>query len=194
MTPTIQTYTGRLFSLARPCAADVHIDDVLIPLTRLCRFTGHTLESSWTVAQHTLLCDDLRAPDTDPQTRLAILLHDAAEAYIGDISRPLKALLGPAVRNVEAQVAAAIFKAFDADEVFLDEGEIKRVDDLALVTEKAMLLADSPEWPGLPRDTTRSCIALSRVSKLPCVFTELANRLVETMKAAECSPLPTLGL
>lgn len=81
----IQTYTGRQFWPLDPRSEDVEIDDIAHALAMLCRFNGHTLEF-YSVAQHSVIVSQTVAADH----ALWGLLHDAAEAYIGDMVRPLK--------------------------------------------------------------------------------------------------------
>ena len=87
----IQTFTGRAFDLSSPQPEQVCTEDIAHALANCCRYAGH---SRWhySVAQHSLLVAEIVAA-TDPELALAALLHDAAEAYIGDWSSPLKALM-----------------------------------------------------------------------------------------------------
>lgn len=77
-------------------------------------------------------------------------MHDAAEAYLGDVTRPLKALL-PDYRAIEARMEGAIFHRFNVALPKLKEA-VRRIDNLALATEKAALFSAQPSgvWPGLP--------------------------------------------
>lgn len=84
----IQTATGRQFWPLDPRPEDVDVRDVAHALSNVCRFAGHT-RWHYSVAQHSLLAS-LYAP---PGSGLPALLHDAAEAYMGDIARPWKRFL-----------------------------------------------------------------------------------------------------
>jgi len=94
----IQTYTGRVWDLRDPRADNVDLQDIAMSLSQLVRFTGHCRRyagRSYTVAQHCVLVSRRvaeLAPE-DYKLHLAGLLHDAHEAYIGDVSSPLKAVL-----------------------------------------------------------------------------------------------------
>lgn len=81
----ILTRSGRKFDLARPTADMVDPADIAHSLSMQCRFNGHT-SRYYSVAQHSYLVADL-VPAED---QLAGLLHDATEAYVGDLVRPLK--------------------------------------------------------------------------------------------------------
>lgn len=102
MEPTILTLQGKLFDYRAPEHHTFCIDEIAHALSNLCRFTGHT-RSFYSVAQHSVLVCDL-AP---PEHKLEALLHDAHEAYVGDVNSPLKALL-PMYREVEARAEAAL--------------------------------------------------------------------------------------
>lgn len=107
----IQTHSGICFDLLEPNPDSVSIEDIAYSLTALPRYTGHS-RLSWSVAQHSLLCcleaveRELPLDDT-----LVALLHDATEAYLGDMSSPLKSLC-PEYREHEGCVWAAIAKRF----------------------------------------------------------------------------------
>ena len=84
----IQTYNGKLFSLIDPQPEDVHIADIIESLSKQCRFVGHC-KYFYSVAQHSVIVSNI----VNEEERLAALMHDAVEAYIGDISKPLKLTL-----------------------------------------------------------------------------------------------------
>lgn len=118
--PHIRLRGGRKFHFLRFKPSDIFIEDIAHSLSRQCRFGGYT-EGFYSVAQHSIhvstLCKE--AP-------LWGLLHDAAEAYIGDICRPWKSLLwfhhddddvwgswnGP-VRTYESRIQEAIAHRFN---------------------------------------------------------------------------------
>jgi len=82
---TIGLFSGGTFDILNPRAEDVRIEDIAHALSQQCRFTGHT-KTFYSVAQHSVLASTLvAAPD-----ELWALLHDASEAYMGDMNRPLK--------------------------------------------------------------------------------------------------------
>lgn len=105
----ILTRTGRRFDLLEPTALMVEPADIAHSLGRQCRFNGHT-NPHYSVAQHCYIVADLVPADH----QLAALLHDAAEAYAGDLVSPLKALL-PEYRQIELRIWHAICARFDLD-------------------------------------------------------------------------------
>ncbi len=91
VTPWMQVASGQPFDLLKPRADQVRLSDIAHSLARLARFNGHTLGAlPWNVAQHSLLVEMLLPMDAGPELRLLALLHDAAEAYTGDVTRPMK--------------------------------------------------------------------------------------------------------
>jgi 5'-deoxynucleotidase YfbR-like HD superfamily hydrolase len=104
----IITHTGTHFHF--PPAPRDHrrylVRDIAHALAHLCRFNGHT-EHFYSVAQHSLLVARL----LPPELALAGLLHDAQEAYMGDMATPLKQLM-PAYRDMECQIEAELAAEF----------------------------------------------------------------------------------
>jgi len=90
----IQTYTGRRIYPLEPAASVIDIGDIAHALAMKCRFTGHT-RWFYSVAQHSLLVEELvRESTQDPEILSWALLHDAAEAYLPDVARPIKGSAG----------------------------------------------------------------------------------------------------
>ena len=105
--PFMITVSGHRFYLEDPRPDDVFIEDIAHSLSRQCRFNGHT-SVHYSVAQHSVLVSELVE---EPELQLAALLHDAAEAYTGDIITPVKDALGTA-RDLERKIEVAIFERF----------------------------------------------------------------------------------
>lgn len=137
--PTIKTASGDYFDLEDPDFRSIKIEDIGYALAMLCRYTGHC-NAFYSVAQHSVLVSTI----VPAEHALAGLLHDAAEAYIGDVSKPLKSLL-PDYKRIEARIEAAVFKRFGLPEVLPDA--VKRADLILLRTEQRDLMnADGEEW------------------------------------------------
>ncbi len=143
----MQTYLGIRFHPMDPVPEEVKLIDVAHALAQQCRFNGHTLKF-WSVAQHSIMCAGLATPEAK---RFA-LFHDAAEAYVGDMIRPLKyngETMGDDFQDLEAGVMHAVNQAFGL--VWTDEihTEVDRVDNLALVIEAVYLMGivhGVPDW------------------------------------------------
>jgi len=135
----IITHSGRQFDLVKPTAAMISPNDIAHALAHLCRFNGHT-RTHYSVAQHSLLVSSL----VPAQHQLVALLHDATEAYIGDMTRPLKALL-PQYREAEETIWQAICARFNLDPILPEC--VVRADMVALATERRDLMPHhSGEW------------------------------------------------
>jgi hypothetical protein len=130
----IQTYTGRRFWPLDPRAEEVEIEDIVHALAMKCRFTGHVREF-YSVAQHSLLVADM-CPLED---RRWALLHDAAEAYLPDVARPIKRQLS-GFRAIEEKVLRCVARRFDLPWPMPQSVEI--ADVRALATERRDLMVD----------------------------------------------------
>lgn len=132
---SIQTYSGILIDLENPAVEDILVTDIAHHLANICRFTG-AVRQSYSVAQHCSLVNKL-IDEKDTSLRLIGLLHDASEAYLGDVSSPLKALL-PEYRVLEDKMQKAIIMRFDLN--IPDFDSVKFYDRLALDIESKALL------------------------------------------------------
>ena len=141
----IQTFTGRKFYPLAPRPGDVCIEDIAHALSMKCRFGGHC-KKFYSVAEHSVRVSRCLPAD------LALwgLMHDAGEAYLPDIGKPIKDAIhvGTAAGQVtfgqtEDQLLAVIAQALGFPPV---DYEAVRVADLELLaTEARDLMADPPE-------------------------------------------------
>jgi hypothetical protein len=135
----IQTWSGKYFDFGHPGITSICMDDIAVALSNLCRFTGH-LDEFYSVAQHCVLTSYL-VPEP---FAFEALLHDAAEAYVNDISTPLKSLL-PEYRKTEHLCERLIRFKFDLPDTV--SPEVKKADLIMLATERRDLLSDDgSEW------------------------------------------------
>jgi hypothetical protein len=136
----IQTYSGGVLHILDPRQNEIRATDIGHSLAMQCRFTGH-VRRFYSVAEHCVLGS--RA--IEPQFALDFLMHDASEAYIADINRPLKHFtqVGPAYLEVESRIMAAIRQRFGLREV--EPEQVKLVDNRMLYAEKQELLPPM-EW------------------------------------------------
>lgn len=157
-TDWIQTYTGRQFWPLEPRAEDVCLEDIAHALSNMCRFTGHCKEF-YSVAQHAVLVSyevesrmltrlkrEMKLTSDEAQRRGARMLalwglhHDDSEAYICDVSRPLKRTpnFGELYKLHEAKLMAVICEHFG-----LPPNEppiVKECDTVLLLTEQRDLM------------------------------------------------------
>lgn len=104
--PTIMLASGKRFDLLDPAGSDFDIEDIAHGLAHVCRYAGQCREF-YSVAEHSILVSDVVE-----DFAFEALMHDAAEAFIGDITRPLKQLL-PDYKALESEVELAIAERFN---------------------------------------------------------------------------------
>ncbi len=105
----ITTASGRFFDLLKPEEYEYDIEEIATSLSNLCRYTGH-VNKFYSVAEHSVLVSRL-LPD---KLALAGLLHDASEAFVGDVSSPLKKLL-PEYKRIEENIQTAIARYYELE-------------------------------------------------------------------------------
>ena len=138
MTKWLQTASGRAIDLeVEPDPLEIRIEDLAFALAHINRYNGHA--GAYSVAQHSVLALHAAEALTDNAgIRRAALLHDAHEAYTGDVPSPIKRVLGPAWRGFEARHERAVRRRFGVLETLpIVVGEI---DLRLLVTERRDLL------------------------------------------------------
>lgn len=133
----IQTYTGRRFWPLDPRAEDVTIGDIAHALSNECRFSGHC-RGFYSVAQHSVLVAQV-VLQRSPELALTALLHDAAEAYMSDIARPVKKSM-PIFGEMEHRIELVIAEKFSL--VFPFPPIIKEADNILLATERRDLMPE----------------------------------------------------
>lgn len=106
----IQTYTGRAVYPMDMRPEDICIEDIAHALSMQCRYSGHCLRF-YSVAEHSVLIARHLRQISDA-VALEGLLHDATEAYLADVPRPVKPFLG-GYKEAERQASHAIAEAFD---------------------------------------------------------------------------------
>ncbi|TWA89538.1 phosphohydrolase [Bradyrhizobium stylosanthis] len=148
----MQTYTGKQFWPTDPRAEDVEIRDIAHALSLMCRYNGHCLRF-YSVAEHSVHI----AEAAPPELKLAALLHDASEAYLADIIRPVK----PFLENysaIENRLMLMISKRFGFQWPMPDR--LKQLDNAILADERDQIMATPPaNWnlPEAPLGITLPC-------------------------------------
>lgn len=174
-----QTIKGQPFFLFEPEAGDFDIEEIAHALSLQCRFNGH-VKRFYSVAEHSLLVSLLLEEWGEADSVvLCGLLHDAAEAYTGDLVRPLKRSM-PTFKTIEQRIEEEIALRFNLPYPFPEA--VKRADNTMLLVERRDLLASSPrawsteglelpEWK-LPAEALWETIK----TRFLCRFAELGGR------------------
>lgn len=131
----ITTFSKARFNVFNPDQKDILIEDIAHALSLMTRANGHFPEF-FSVAQHSIQCaKEAIARNYVPQVALACLLHDASEAYLSDITRPVKQNMVMYLQ-IEEQLQNAIYERFlgglpgDEESIL-----IKHIDDACLYYE-----------------------------------------------------------
>lgn len=133
----MQTCTGRAFYPMDPRPQEIHIEDIAGALSKLCRFGGHTLRF-YSVAEHCVVMAEA-SPDL---FKLEALMHDASEAYLSDVIRPIKSFLTNYTdieRNLERCIAERFALPFP-----MSPG-VKQLDNRILADEREQVMATPPQ-------------------------------------------------
>jgi hypothetical protein len=143
----IQTFSGGAFWPLDPMEADVSALDIAAALSKQCRFAGHC-RRFYSVAEHSVLIWRVaRARGFSLRDQRAALLHDASEAYLVDIPRPVK----PGLTNyheIEDRLMSIIARRFDFKWPL--PSSVKEL-DLAILSDErlqnmAPMAVDGLEW------------------------------------------------
>lgn len=134
------TASHKKMNIIEPTADMFTLNDIATGLSNICRFGGQ-LPRFYSVAQHSILVCEL-AP---PELKREALMHDATEAYLGDMIKPLKVIVGDAYTDVEQRFTIVI-----SDKYNLDAGKllaIKQFDKQALEIEhEYFFLKSKKKW------------------------------------------------
>lgn len=155
----ISTASGRHVSLLKPDPASINVRDIASHLAKLCRFSGAT-SVFYSVAQHSEIVSTMMA-DHGPEGRAYGLFHDAHEAYLGDITRPVRHLLAvtaglgmpwhpleDTIGRLDAAIHAAVGLSWPPPAPI--RAALRHADDRALATELRDLMPDGTDVSHLP--------------------------------------------
>jgi len=150
----IETFSGKRFDLLEPTPEQVDLKDIAHALARINRFTGHTTVP-YSVAEHAMHVEWCvrEIGNGDPLLNALALHHDDAEAYVGDVSAPMKAALRESAydgrtwfHSIEDGVQETILKALSLPEPTSEqEAIIKEADLWCLAAERMVLMPNTGE-------------------------------------------------
>jgi uncharacterized protein len=153
----ITTYAGRDHSLLpgdtlQP--GELTYKEVAHSLAHINRYSGHT-SRPYSVAEHSLLCASIaNAKGASPAHQLCVLMHDAHECITGDVTSPVKQMIGPTWHTFETDIQQQVLNSFGLYAHFMQCMELVKWCDLtALASERAALLEYHPArnrpWPAI---------------------------------------------
>lgn len=144
----IKTRSGIMFDPLKPRAEEIEITDIAHSLSMLCRANGH-FKQFYSVGQHCINCArEAAARGYSRRVQLACLLHDGSEAYLSDVTRPVKEEL-PKYVEIEEPLQAVIWEKYLGAPLTQEEyDQVFDIDDAMLYCE-FLALMDTP-LPELP--------------------------------------------
>lgn len=123
------------------------VDLIARALSNICRFTGHA-SRYYSVAEHSLHISYL----VPQELALAALLHDASEAYVGDMSTALKRFMGISFKDVELKATKAVARGYGIPLADLQSPVIKSFDKRILGDEAKLLMPPHAFWDAYEKD------------------------------------------
>jgi len=137
----ITTFTGEDFTPLTPDINKIHIEDIAHALSLMCRANGH-FDYFYSVAQHSINCvNEAKACNYSARIQMACLIHDASEAYISDITRPVKQHLHE-YKIIEARLQSIIYEKYLGSNLLEDENDlIFQIDNNMLISEFNSLMS-----------------------------------------------------
>ena len=136
----IKTYTGLMFDPLIPDEKLIRIEDIAHALSMLCRANGH-FKTFYSVGQHCINCaKEAAARGYSTRVQLGCLLHDGSEAYLSDVTRPVKQAL-PVYLEIEAPLQDAIWNKWLKSPLTEEENKLVfEIDDILLLNEFMALM------------------------------------------------------
>lgn len=173
----ITTYTGKLFDPLIATADEVDITDITHALHLLCRANGH-FSHFYSVAQHSINCArEALARGFSERVQLGCLLHDASEAYMSDVTRPLKKLL-PDYLKGEERLQNVIWSKWITPELTEEEKkQIFEIDD-AIFYYEFLVLMGKRMFSEEPLLKSRPSFDFEDFEKVKNTFLNLFNSLI----------------
>ena len=174
----MQVASGRKFFPQDPRPEEIKINDIANGLALTCRYGGQgNVDKFYSVAEHSLLMARYTLQNRSGNSynmlslALAVLMHDAAEAYAGDLIRSIKSAVRDAYAPLEDNIQEVILKKYGLLQFSLNWAQtIKEIDNRIVVNEKAVLFNSPQDWAA---DTL---VALPRV-EIKCYDPPTAKKM-----------------
>lgn len=176
----IETYSGIKFWPLDPQPREVNLIDIAHALAMLCRANGHCA-TFYSVAQHSLnVSNELAYLGYSAQVQLLGLLHDASEAYLSDITRPVKKHL-PEYIAMERQLQTTIFQAFSLFPTETELEIVSQADNTLLAHEVRTLMKNINNW-AKPVTVYRADLSEQPIATVKQSFITLGTRLLSQIQ------------
>lgn len=170
----ITTYTGIHMDPTKPQLDDICLVDIAHSLSLLCRANGH-FRYFYSIAQHSINCaNEAKARNLSKKMQLACLLHDASEAYISDITRPIKANL-PEYLTIEKRLQKIIYEKFGLKNV--DYAVVEEIDNALLYMEFQIIMGEKV-YDTPPETVSTADCSEKDYNAVKNIFLRLAENLI----------------
>lgn len=172
---TVTTYTGKHFNPVEPDVQKIDIRDIAHALSMTCRGNGH-VKTYFSVGQHCINCArEAEERGYSARVILACLLHDAGEAYMSDVPRPLKPFM-PQYLEAEERLLQMIYRKYLGEPLSEEEAwAVKDIDDDLLYYDMKELLGEiiKEEAPELKINLDYTVVPFEQVER---TYLELFER------------------
>lgn len=174
----ILTYSGKMFDPIHPDGALIDERDIAHALSMMCRANGH-FPTFHSVGQHCLECrEEAKARGLNKRLQLACLLHDGSEAYIADVTRPVKAVM-PVYLEYETPLQEAIWNKWLETPLTEEERrQVFEIDD-ALLYHEFLTHTGYPVADKEPRIVSEPSFAFVEFAKVEQAFLDALYELTK---------------
>lgn len=173
----IKTYSGVMFDPLEPDPELIDIHDIAHALSMLCRANGH-FKSFYSVGQHSINCmKEARARGYSPRVQLACLLHDGSEAYLADVTRPVKQEL-PRYLEIEKPLQEAIWNKYLDRSLTREEYALVFEIDDAILAHEFLVLMDTQLFEPTPEISSEPKFAFTGFDRCEQEFLSLFRQFV----------------
>lgn len=182
----MNTFSGKIFNPLKMTKQDVCMADIAHALSLICRGGGH-IRYFFSVAQHSMNCaNEAAARGWSDRIVLACLMHDASEAYIADIIRPVKPYLNNYL-NIEAQMMQVIYDYFGLADLTEEEKKCcKQIDDEMMEHELHTMMPGEENRP-VPKLMSEPDFRERPYREVEAEFTDMARRWMKCLQFRDIS-------
>ena len=174
--PILTTHSGKYVDIYAPDVDSIVIDDIAHALSNLCRYGGHS-DIFYSVADHCVNMHDYFMERDQPINAYVALMHDATEAYLCDIPRPIKPFI-TGYQEIEDNLQKVIFEKFKVPKM---NDAVKKLDHNIIYNEVEEVNMIQPEWKSLYQDLEVPIFVSPSTSLAKAAFLECYYNCVEQL-------------